>query len=37
MDKGESLAVDVGVIGEVVRGISADIGDKLFGGKGHAT
>jgi hypothetical protein len=34
MDKGESLAVDVGVIGEVVRGISSEIDGRLFGGKG---
>jgi hypothetical protein len=34
MDRGESLAVDVGVIGEVVKGISAEIDARLFGGKG---
>ena len=34
MDKGESMAVDVGVVGEVVKGISAEIDEKLFGGKG---
>lgn len=37
MDKGESLAVDVAVIGEVVRGISAGIDGKLFGAKSHST
>jgi hypothetical protein len=34
MDRGESMAVDVGVIGEVVKGISAEIDGRLFGGKG---
>jgi hypothetical protein len=34
MDRGESLAMEVGVIGEVVRGISAEIDGRLFGGKG---
>jgi len=34
MDRGESIAVDVGVVGEVVRGMSAEIDGKLFGGKG---
>ena len=33
MDKGESIAVDVGVVGDVVKGISAEIDGKLFGGK----
>lgn len=37
MDQGESLAVNVGVIGEVVRGISAEIDGKLSGGKGSTT
>jgi len=34
MDKGESMAVEVGVIGDVVRGISAEIDGRLFGAKG---
>jgi hypothetical protein len=34
MDRGESMAVDVGVIGEAVKGISAEIDGRLFGGKG---
>jgi hypothetical protein len=34
MDKGESLAVDVSVTGEVVKGITAEIDGRLFGGKG---
>jgi hypothetical protein len=34
MDRGESMAVDVGVIGEVVKGFSAEIDGRLFGGKG---
>jgi hypothetical protein len=34
MDRGESMAVEVGVIGEVVKGISAEIDGRLFGGKG---
>jgi len=29
MDKGESLAVDVGIIGEVVRGICAEIDGRV--------